>query len=211
MAQLNIILNQEEIQSLLLNDCGDAFKKILEASLNKIMQVESAEQLKAAPYERSTERTDSRNGSRDRELNTRLGRITLHVPRHRNVPFKTLAFENYSRSEAGDHYIFPRLALAYRLKNAFLDVMRTPHSQEGSKLLCNWILFAESQLDYLPEFKKCTTTYHNWSQEILNALDVPWSNGYTEGCNNRTKVLNRVCLGVRNFNRFRNRILHCAS
>ena len=104
MAQLNIILNQEEIQSLLLNDCGDAFKKILEASLNKIMhkimQVESAEQLKAAPYERSTERTDSRNGSRDRELNTRLGRITLHVPRHRNVPFKTLAFENYSRSEA---------------------------------------------------------------------------------------------------------------
>ena len=64
------------------------------------MQVESAEQLKAAPYERSTERTDSRNGSRDRELNTRLGRITLHVPPHRNVPFKTLVFDNYSRSEA---------------------------------------------------------------------------------------------------------------
>ena len=83
-----------------MNDCGDAFKKILEASLNKIMQVESAEQLKVAPYERSTERTDSRNGSRDRELNTRLGRITLHVPRHRNVPFKTLVFDNYSRSEA---------------------------------------------------------------------------------------------------------------
>ena len=83
-----------------MDDCGDAFKKILEASLNKIMQVESAEQLKAAPYERSTERTDSRNGSRDRELNTRLGRITLHVPPHRNVPFKTLVFDNYSRSEA---------------------------------------------------------------------------------------------------------------
>lgn len=107
--------------------------------------------------------------------------------------------------------ISPRLASAYRLKNAFLDVMRAPHSQEGSKLLCDWILFAESQLDYLPEFKKCTTTYHNWSQEILNALDVPWSNGYTEGCNNKTKVLKRVCFGVRNFNRFRNRILHCAS
>ena len=83
-----------------MDDCGDAFKKILETSLNKIMQVESAEQLKAAPYERSTERTDSRNGSRDRELNTRLGRITLHVPPHRNVPFKTLVFDNYSRSEA---------------------------------------------------------------------------------------------------------------
>ena len=33
-------------------------------------------------------------------MNTRVGRITLHVPRHRNVPFKTLVFDNYSRSEA---------------------------------------------------------------------------------------------------------------
>lgn len=107
--------------------------------------------------------------------------------------------------------ISPRLATAYRLKNSFLDVMHAPDSGEGSKRLCDWLLLAESQLDYLPEFKKCTTTCHNWSQEILNALDVPWSNGYTEGCNNKTKVLKRVCFGVRNFRRFRNRILHCAS
>ena len=100
MAQLNIMLNQEEIQALLLDDRGEAFKKILQTSLNKILQVESAEQLKAAPYERSEERTDCRNGSRDRDLNTRVGRVTLHVPRHRNVPFKTLVFDNYSRSEA---------------------------------------------------------------------------------------------------------------
>jgi transposase-like protein len=100
MAQLNITLNQEEIQALLLEDQGEAFKKILQSSLNRILQAESAEQLKAGPYERSEERTDSRNGSRDRDLNTRIGKITLHVPRHRNVPFKTLVFENYSRSEA---------------------------------------------------------------------------------------------------------------
>lgn len=100
MAQLNITLNQEEIQALLLEDQGEAFKKILQASLNKILQAESAEKLKAEPYERSAERTDSRNGSRDRDLNTWVGRITLQVPRHRNVPFKTLVFENYSRSEA---------------------------------------------------------------------------------------------------------------
>lgn len=75
-------------------------QNILQTSLNKILQVESAEQLGAAPYERTEERTDSRNGTRDRELNTRVGRITLHVPRHRNIPFKTLVFENYCRSEA---------------------------------------------------------------------------------------------------------------
>ena len=41
MAQLNITLNQEEIQALLLDDRGEAFKKILQTSLNKILQAET--------------------------------------------------------------------------------------------------------------------------------------------------------------------------
>ena len=100
MAQLNITLNQEEILQLLCKNPGDAFQKILQDSLNRILQVESTEQLHAEPYERSEERRDSRNGVRERELATRIGRITLRVPRHRNVPFKTMIFENYCRSEA---------------------------------------------------------------------------------------------------------------
>ena len=96
MAQLNITLNQDEILQLLLVDREEAFRKLLQRTLNDILKVESQEQLQAAPYERS----DSRNGLRDRELKTRIGRITLAVPRHRNVPFKTLIFDNYSRSEA---------------------------------------------------------------------------------------------------------------
>ena len=100
MAQINITLNQEEILQLLCNDRDAAFRKLLQESLNSILRTESAEQLGAAPYERTDERTDSRNGVRERPLTTRIGRITLHVPRHRNVPFKTMVFENYSRSEA---------------------------------------------------------------------------------------------------------------
>ena len=82
MAQFNITLNQEEILQLLSNNSNDAFRKLLEASLNALLKAESTEQLKAEPYERSEERTDSRNGFRDRNLNTRIGTITLHVPRH---------------------------------------------------------------------------------------------------------------------------------
>ena len=100
MAQINITLNQEEILQLLSDNRDEAFKELLEASLNSILKTESQEQLKAEPYERTEERTDSRNGFRDRDLNTRIGTITLHVPRHRNVPFHTLIFDNYSRSEA---------------------------------------------------------------------------------------------------------------
>ena len=100
MAQLNITLNQEEILQLLSDDRNEAFKKLLQESLNSLLKAESEEQLKAAPYERTEERTDSRNGTRERELTTRIGTLVLTVPRHRNVPFKTLLFENYSRSEA---------------------------------------------------------------------------------------------------------------
>ncbi len=100
MAQLNITLTQEEILLLMSQDREGAFKKLLQESLNQIMQAESAEQLKAQPYERSEDRTDSRNGSYTRGLKTRIGSIELTVPRHRNVPFKTLIFDNYSTSEA---------------------------------------------------------------------------------------------------------------
>ncbi|SFO33657.1 Transposase (or an inactivated derivative) [Eubacterium pyruvativorans] len=100
MAQLNITLNQEEILQLLSVDRDEAFRTLLTNSLNSILKAESQEQLRAAPYERSDERTDSRNGIRSRTLKTRIGTITLEVPRHRNQPFKTLVFDNYSRSEA---------------------------------------------------------------------------------------------------------------
>ena len=100
MAQLNITLNQEEILSLLQENSGDAFKKLLQESLNAVLKAESKEQLKAEPYERTEERTDSRNGFRERSLTTRIGTIALTVPRHRYEPFKSMIFDNYSRSEA---------------------------------------------------------------------------------------------------------------
>ena len=101
--------------------------------------------------------------------------------------------------------IAPRLADAYRLKNEFLAVIRTKSSAEGKHKLADWLLSAEL-LD-IPEFWNCTKAYHNWFHEILNSMDVPWTNGFIEGCNNKTKVLKRVCFGMRNFNNFRKRIL----
>ena len=100
MAQLNITLNQDEILQLLSESREDAFKKLFQDSLNSILKAESTQQLKAEKYERSEERTDSRNGCRERQLTTRIGTLDLKVPRHRNVPFKTLIFDNYKRSEA---------------------------------------------------------------------------------------------------------------
>lgn len=103
--------------------------------------------------------------------------------------------------------IAPRLADAYRLKNEFLEVIRSDSSKIGKPKLVDWLTAVEV-MD-LPEFDDCTKAYHNWFQEILNSMDVPWSNGFIEGCNNKTKVLKRVCFGMRNFSNFRKRILFC--
>ena len=100
MAQVNITLSDDEVLQVLTGNRDDALTFLLGRILNEIMKAESEEQLGASRHERSDERTDYRNGTRDRELTTRIGKITLNVPRHRNEPFHTMVFDQYSRSEA---------------------------------------------------------------------------------------------------------------
>ena len=100
MAQVHLTLNREEILEVLTGDRNEALKFLLERILNEIMKAESEEQLGASMHERTAERQDYRNGTRERQLTTRIGKLTLQVPRHRTEPFHTMLFENYKRSEA---------------------------------------------------------------------------------------------------------------
>lgn len=100
MAQVNLTLSEQEVLQVITGNRDEALKFLLERILNELMQAESQEQLGASRSERTDSRTDYRNGVRERDLNTRIGKITLKVPRHRNEPFHTMVFDNYSRSEA---------------------------------------------------------------------------------------------------------------
>lgn len=100
MTQLNLTLDQEELLELLAGNREKALKHLVEKILNQVLEMESAEQLCADNYERTSDRKDYRNGSREREFTTKIGTITLSVPRHRNQPFHTMLFETYQRNEA---------------------------------------------------------------------------------------------------------------
>ena len=100
MAQVNLTLSEQEVLQVITGNRDEALKFLLERILNELMRAESQEQLGASMSERTDSRTDYRNGTRERDLNTRIGKITLKVPRHRNEPFHTMVFDNYSRSEA---------------------------------------------------------------------------------------------------------------
>ena len=103
-------------------------------------------------------------------------------------------------------YYSVNISRAYFYKESFYKVLRAKDSSTAKKLLAEWIKSAENC--GLVPFEKCAATMRNWFADITNSFDTNITNGFTEGCNNKIKVLKRNAYGYRNFNRFRNRILH---
>ena len=106
-------------------------------------------------------------------------------------------------------YISDELRFAYYLKESFYKVLDAPDRTTAKQLMSKWILSAQNSS--IQEYLSCSNTLINWQKGILNSFDVPYSNGFTEGCNNKIKVLKRNAYGYRNFERFRKRILHMFS
>ncbi|MDF2944843.1 MAG: transposase family protein [Herbinix sp.] len=100
------------------------------------------------------------------------------------------------------------LRSAHRLKEWFYDIC------QNDKYACQregfWEWVKNAKKSGIPEFEACAKTYRNWSAGILNAFKYGYTNGPTEGCNNKIKVLKRISYGIRNFERFRTRIIHCS-
>lgn len=97
------------------------------------------------------------------------------------------------------------LAQAYYLKEQFYDFMDSKTRAEAYKKLRKFIISA--QVSGLDEFNSCLTMLSNWAKYILNSFECPYTNGFTEGTNNKIKVIKRNAYGYRNFKNFRNRIL----
>ena len=63
------------------------------------MEAQATEQLNAEPYERTENRQGYRNGTNPHQQTTRVGTITLRVPRLRNGKFSTELFARYQRCD----------------------------------------------------------------------------------------------------------------
>ena len=98
---------------------------------------------------------------------------------------------------------------AHSIKEWFFKVLDTKDISKMKQDFKNWLDSVDTT-DLKP-FKRCANTYFNWKKGIFNSLATPFTNGFTEGCNNKIKVLKRNAYGYRRFDRFRNRILHIFS
>ena len=103
--------------------------------------------------------------------------------------------------------ISEELKTGYDLKELFLDIVNHTTYEEAKVEILNWIdLCKESKIK---EFIEVAGTIDRWLEYIVNSfIDERYSNGFTEGVNNKIKVIKRNGFGYKNFKFFRKRILY---
>jgi len=102
-----------------------------------------------------------------------------------------------------------RLRRAYAIRQEFFKFIDCKDRNAAAKKLGVWMMFAANY--DIQEFMDLAVTFSNWRVEILNSFSYPYSNGFTEGYNNKIKVIKRIGFGAPNFERFRRRILHSST
>ncbi|MGB9840696.1 IS256 family transposase [Thermovenabulum sp.] len=163
MAQYNITIDSEILHHLLLKGTKDeGMAKLLESVFNQILQAQATEQIKAEPYERTEERQDYRNGYYHRNLITRVGTLTLKVPRLRNGKLTTEIFSRYQRSEQ---------ALLLALMEMVVNGVSTRKIEEITYELCG-TEFSKSTISEL--CKNLDPIVEGWNSRSLREKKFPF-------------------------------------
>ncbi|MGH3113093.1 MAG: IS256 family transposase, partial [Gaiellaceae bacterium] len=77
----------------------ELLRTMMQRLMQEMLEVEFTRLLGALPHERTPARRGYRNGTRERTLVTRVGKLTLRVPRDRAGTFQPALFARYQRSE----------------------------------------------------------------------------------------------------------------
>lgn len=93
---------------------------------------------------------------------------------------------------------------AYDFKEAFMEWYDRPKRRADAE---SELYRLHDWLRSLPHLKRFSWALTKWRDEILNYFALTYSNGFTEGMNNKIKTVKRVGYGFQNFDRFRARIV----
>ena len=124
MAQFEITVDEADLPKLF---SGQGLSSLVEQVLNQVLAQQVTAALKAQPGERTQERVGYRNGIREREMQTRIGTLTLKVPRTREGEFSPDLWERYQRSEQ---------AFVLGLCEMVLQGVSTRKVEEITQILC---------------------------------------------------------------------------
>lgn len=153
MAQYQITVDSNLLHQLFLGNSQDAgVNALLESVLNQVLQAQVSEQLRAERYERTEERQGYRNGTYPHTLTTRVGKLTLRVPRIRNGQFSTELFARYQRSEQ---------ALVLALMEMVINGVSTRKITEVTEELCGTEFSKSTVSDLCKNLDPIVTAWNN--------------------------------------------------
>lgn len=120
MAEPSMTLN-EYLRKVGTNLDGDFLRAGLALLAQMAMDLEVTQQIGAAKHQRTPERTNQRNGTRERPWNTRVGRIELQIPKLRHGSYFPSLLEPRRRAEK---------ALLSVIQQAYIDRVSTRRVDE---------------------------------------------------------------------------------
>jgi transposase len=91
---------------------------------------------------------------------------------------------------------YPGLKGFYWAKEKIRELYRQETREEAARVLDNLILNLKCADD--GEMVRWGNTLKHWREPILNYFDQIITNGFTEGCNTKIKMLKRVSYGLTN-------------
>lgn len=163
MTQYQITLDETLLHQLFIGDSRDVgVAALLETVLNQVLKAQASEQLNAEHYERTEERRGYRNGTYPHTLTTRVGKLTLSVPRFRDGAFSTELFARYQRSEQ---------ALVLALMEMVINGVSTRKVTQVTEELCG-AEFSKSTVSEL--CKKLDPVVQEWAQRTLTGKEYPF-------------------------------------
>ncbi len=126
------------VQAVLTDD-PDFLRDLVTHVVQEMLEAEMTTHLGAASYERTESRSGQRNGYKPRQLQTRVGTLTLMVPQDRAGTFSTQLFARYQRTEK---------ALVLSLMEMYLQGVSTRKVRAITEALCGTV-FSKSQVSRL--------------------------------------------------------------
>lgn len=96
---------------------------------------------------------------------------------------------------------YPVLKQAWLIKEKIVQFYQL-HNYEEAKKKFKYITMLFETVDNNRYLKTTERTWKNWRQQILNYFKNKTTNGFTEGCHTKIKMMKRVSYGFRNINNY---------
>jgi putative transposase len=133
-----VVMNEDAREQMLALLQGDeAIKRLLETTIQNVLEAEMEEALGAGRGERTSGRRGYRSGYYTRNLVTRVGTLELRVPQDRQGLFETEVFKRYQRSER---------ALLLSLAEMYVQGVSTRKVKAVTEQLCGHAFSATSPI-----------------------------------------------------------------